>query len=260
MLEQAETPEQRRQTVLLAEQLYTQLPEGPSTTRDLVRLLAILTQMVGGPATSDSPIAYLLEPASPALLSDMTSPNELRVLLFQFAHQSAQMQAHLRTPRHPSESIEQPDFFAELVRQFGFSALDNLERLRADGAIPYLRPEQIEQAQRFRAARQLANELSQARRQTVVEIEATQCDLYRDLFGYPYMAIEFPVTYRTPTVYQLAEAMYASADFRAMPILGDALMDAGCEEGEIIAHCRRPLPHARGCWLLERILDTSARD
>jgi hypothetical protein len=48
--------------------------------------------------------------------------------------------------------------------------------------------------------------------------------------------------------------MYESRDFSAMPILADALQDAGCEDESILAHCRGPGPHVRGCWVVDLVL------
>jgi hypothetical protein len=48
--------------------------------------------------------------------------------------------------------------------------------------------------------------------------------------------------------------MYESRDFSAMPILADALQDAGCESTTILDHCREPGPHVRGCWVVDLVL------
>jgi hypothetical protein len=42
--------------------------------------------------------------------------------------------------------------------------------------------------------------------------------------------------------------------FEALPILADALEEAGCRDADLLAHCRAPGPHARGCWLLDALL------
>jgi len=56
----------------------------------------------------------------------------------------------------------------------------------------------------------------------------------------------------------LARTMYESRDFGAMPILADALQDAGCDDTNILAHCRdTKLPHVRGCWAVDLILGKS---
>jgi hypothetical protein len=42
-----------------------------------------------------------------------------------------------------------------------------------------------------------------------------------------------------------------------MPVLADALMDAGCTNELILAHCRSGGKHEKGCWVLDLILDRS---
>jgi hypothetical protein len=49
-------------------------------------------------------------------------------------------------------------------------------------------------------------------------------------------------------------AIYDSRDFSAMPILADALQDAGCENTDILDHCRGSGPHVRGCWVVDLVL------
>lgn len=39
-----------------------------------------------------------------------------------------------------------------------------------------------------------------------------------------------------------------------MPLLADALEEAGCDDLEVLIHCREPKPHYRGCWLLDALL------
>jgi len=52
--------------------------------------------------------------------------------------------------------------------------------------------------------------------------------------------------------------MYDSRDFGAMPILADALQDAGCENEDILTHCRDTAArHARGCWVCDLVLGKS---
>jgi hypothetical protein len=48
--------------------------------------------------------------------------------------------------------------------------------------------------------------------------------------------------------------MYEGRDFGPMPILADALQDAGCEDVSILGHCRGPGPHVRGCWVVDMVL------
>ena len=52
----------------------------------------------------------------------------------------------------------------------------------------------------------------------------------------------------------MAQAIDAERDFTRMPILGDALEDAGCTDEPILAHCRQPGIHTRGCWVVDLLL------
>jgi hypothetical protein len=55
----------------------------------------------------------------------------------------------------------------------------------------------------------------------------------------------------TSTVIALAEKIYQERAFDRMPILADALQDAGCENEDVLNHCRSEGPHVRGCWVID---------
>ena len=79
--------------------------------------------------------------------------------------------------------------------------------------------------------------------------------LLRDIFGNPFRPAPFSSHWRTDTVVAIAREMYASRDFSAVPILADALQDAGCEDAGILDHCRAPGGvHVRGCWVVDLVL------
>ncbi len=75
-----------------------------------------------------------------------------------------------------------------------------------------------------------------------------------DAFGNPFRPVPFSPSWRTSTAVALAAQMYESRDFGAMPILADALQDAGCDSTDVLDHCRGPGPHVRGCWVVDLIL------
>jgi hypothetical protein len=56
------------------------------------------------------------------------------------------------------------------------------------------------------------------------------------------------------TIPKLAEAIYDERRFSDMPILADALEEAGCDNTDVPAHCRGPGPHVRGCWVIDLLL------
>jgi hypothetical protein len=56
------------------------------------------------------------------------------------------------------------------------------------------------------------------------------------------------------TVAQIARTIYEECRWQDLPVLADALEDAGCEDREILDHCRRPGEHGRGCWVIDLFL------
>ena len=86
------------------------------------------------------------------------------------------------------------------------------------------------------------------------EESAVQATLLRDIFGNPFRTVAFDAAWRTSTVVALARQVYGSRDFGAMPILADALQDAGCDSDDVLNHCRGPGPHVRGCWVIDLVL------
>jgi hypothetical protein len=68
--------------------------------------------------------------------------------------------------------------------------------------------------------------------------------------------VAFDPAWRTSTAVALAKHMYESRDFSPMPILADALQDAGCDCDDILTHCRdATASHVRGCWVVDLVLD-----
>ena len=81
-----------------------------------------------------------------------------------------------------------------------------------------------------------------------------QTALLHDIFGNPFRPITFAPESRTDTAIAIASQMYESRDFSAMPILADALQDAGCDNPDVLNHCRQGGPHVRGCWVVDLVL------
>jgi hypothetical protein len=84
--------------------------------------------------------------------------------------------------------------------------------------------------------------------------EVAQVTLLREIAGNPFRPVTFSPLWRTDTALSLARTMYDSRDFSAMPILADALQDAGCDNDDILDHCRGPGTHVRGCWVVDLVL------
>jgi hypothetical protein len=87
---------------------------------------------------------------------------------------------------------------------------------------------------------------------------AARCPLLRDVFGNPFRRPPLiDPCWRTPTVLALAESIYEERRFTDLPVLADALEEAGCSDAELLRHLRSPGPHVRGCFALDVILGKS---
>jgi hypothetical protein len=62
------------------------------------------------------------------------------------------------------------------------------------------------------------------------------------------------VTWYGGLIVSIARQMYEARDFTDMPILGDALEEAGCTDQDILVHCRSGGEHVRGCWVVDLVL------
>ena len=93
-----------------------------------------------------------------------------------------------------------------------------------------------------------------AYRHELEEAERRQRLIILDIFGNPFRPPEPDPRWLTGNVVDLARAIYAEKAFERMPILADALMDAGCNDEQLLEHCRSAGPHVRGCWALDLTL------
>src|SRR5262249_12230324 len=87
---------------------------------------------------------------------------------------------------------------------------------------------------------------------------AVLADLLRDIFG-PTLDHRSTIdpdwlTWNEGTVVRLAQAIYDERAWDRMPVLADALEDAGCADAAILDHCRAAKEYARGCWVIDLLL------
>jgi hypothetical protein len=98
------------------------------------------------------------------------------------------------------------------------------------------------------------------------EVKA-QAQLLRDVIGSPFRPVppkrgvkrwkeqlRSLLAWNHGTVPRIAQAIYDERSFDRMPILADALEDAGCTDRAMLDHCRQPVKHVRGCWVVDLLL------
>lgn len=94
-----------------------------------------------------------------------------------------------------------------------------------------------------------------------------QAKLLRDIFGNPFRPLQPKrgkwsgkeklrgwLTQHSGTIPKLAQTIYDDRAFDRLPILADALVEAGYTNADILTHCRQPGEHVRGCWVVDLIL------
>ena len=81
--------------------------------------------------------------------------------------------------------------------------------------------------------------------------------LIRDIFGNPFRPAQIDnswLTWNNKTIPRIAQLIYDERKFEDLPILADALTDAGCNDEQILEHCRQKGGHVRGCWVVDLLL------
>jgi hypothetical protein len=84
-----------------------------------------------------------------------------------------------------------------------------------------------------------------------------QVRLFRDILGNPFASRHLDPCWLAQhggRVQSIARVIYEEGRFSDMPILADALEEAGCENAAILSHCREPGEHVRGCWVIDLLL------
>jgi len=87
--------------------------------------------------------------------------------------------------------------------------------------------------------------------------EAAQRELLRDVFGNPFRPVAVDpdwLAWQGGTVAKLAQGIYDASHFAGLPVLADALEEAGCADEQVLGHLRGGGPHVRGCWVLDLLL------
>jgi hypothetical protein len=91
-------------------------------------------------------------------------------------------------------------------------------------------------------------------RWSLESLQEELCNRFRDVFGPSEPLDSAVLAWNDRAVPHVAQAIYDERDFARLPILADALEDAGCTDDAILAHCRGGELHVRGCWVVDLIL------
>jgi hypothetical protein len=91
-----------------------------------------------------------------------------------------------------------------------------------------------------------------------LRVQDFACDLLRDILGNPLgrrpVLDEVQRAWGDGLLAKLAGAIYDERAFDRLPVLADALEEAGCTDADVIGHCRQADGHTRGCWAVDLVL------
>ena len=203
------------------------------------RLRAGIHRETPGPAPARHAANALLQLADPT--ADLILYN-----VFHAASEVATAAALEQVPELPDEQPARPAFSDDPARP---RPNNQMWQLPSD-----MTPVEQQQWEQFQAAMTRTGEVRARRMNAATAATVVLCDLYRDIVEYPFEPQRFDPDWRTSTAVAMARGMHESRDFSAMPILADALQDAGCDDPEVLGHCRGEKPHCRGCWVIDRLL------
>ena len=97
---------------------------------------------------------------------------------------------------------------------------------------------------------------AQARRQNDADLAVLLFDIFRNPFR-PVAVDPGWLIWHGGLLVSIAQRMYDGRDFSDMPVLADGLEEAGCQDQDILGHCRSGGEHVRGCWVIDAILGRS---
>jgi hypothetical protein len=208
-------------------------------TERKLRLLAVATLRSGLDSASD--VSHLKALRLAELLADGEGNSraiEVLIERLQMAmeHCVADQEFEAATSHRSCRDALQPKEPWSAARSYVIRSQENLEGSSPSGPVSWVLPRPLGSAHKL------------------------TCQCIREVLGNPFRARDLDALvlhWNDRTVLRLAQAIYDERAFDRMPILGDALEDAGCTDAAILEHCRAPEPHVRGCWVVDTILGKS---
>ncbi len=192
-----------------------------------------------------------------------TSPRKLRL----FAVACCRRVAHLLSDQRFRHAVEVAERYAEgqardKERQAAKEACKKARGTPAYTAAAFAATEAVD-SNADQAASDAARGAARAEAADATEgpawetARASQVALLREIFNNPFRTVGVERTWldhNRGIVRSLARAIYEERRFEDMPVLADALEDAGCSDEQILGHCRGPNGHVLGCWVLDLLL------
>jgi hypothetical protein len=190
----------------------------------------------------------------------LSSERKLRLFVCGFAR------CHLLENNHPDfsrgvEILEQaadgtasPESIEDAFQSFGSGNVRDYEARGFGGEMMYLAQLLKFSLPRPRRPSRYVGTIGDYEPEGILGLPQSGFPVLRCIFGNPFRPVPLNPSWLTSTVLALASGIYSDRAFDRMPILADALQDAGCSNEDILNHCRGPGPHTRGCCVVDACL------
>jgi hypothetical protein len=162
---------------------------------------------------------------------------------------------------HMEQARQQADLSAMTAPQFEVYAYMSAAATVAD--LPLEAAQNARENARLMAVREASQEVAPWEDEVRINAEASaaecraQCELVRELFGNPFRPVVLKrlwLDWSNGAVSSMARVIFDGEQFDELPYLADALLDAGCDDENLLRHLRNPAGHVRGCWALDALL------
>jgi hypothetical protein len=223
---------------------------GAAGTEKEEQILTPAEELFGvGPTAHKTPLAELswLECTDPRRLLEQARPRLSERKLRLLACACCRLHWPLMQDARNVAALEAMELYAD-----GLVPKRDLKKARKAANLPWLTS--------YEPHQEALQALALAHRIMPAGGESTLCELVREVTGNPFRPETLKCSWlrwNNGTPVAMAGAIYAERRFEELPILADALEEAGCTTAAVLAHCRSGKEHVRGCWVLDSLLRKS---
>jgi hypothetical protein len=150
------------------------------------------------------------------------------------------------------ELLEQAQSWADNLPDGGEDAWNELHSRARTWPVQYCCDFRILNAAQFLACRVVQMRGSSGPLEDTTDPVGAQ--LLREILGNPFRPLPDLTRWRTTAVLGIAGDAYQNRHWELLPVLADALEEAGCAWTELLEHLRAPGHHVLGCWGLDAVV------
>jgi hypothetical protein len=157
----------------------------------------------------------------------------------------------------PDDGFASPEDYARYYAVGAVLILVDKDNFKGSQVNDFAIEQAVARVVNARVGMALHDKVTAARRRAEAGPRRRLAGVMRDVFGNPFRERKLPKKWLTKEGTATARRICDGHAFRELPALADALVAAGCDDEELLHHCRGRGPHVRGCWAVDLILGHS---